>query len=86
MHCDNAGMDFKLVVKHNCPFSEVNFLVFNRWGQLLHQSTDLEPEFDASKLVQDTYFYRLDVTYKDPSVGRQDGTKQRVEGNFVVVK
>lgn len=86
MHCDQAGMDFKLVVQHNCPFSEVHFLVFNRWGEVLHDSHDLEPEFDASKLPSATYVYRLDVVYKYPSVGRQDGTKQRVEGSFTVLK
>jgi hypothetical protein len=79
MHCDQAGMDFLLEVQHNCPFSEAHFMVFDRWGEVLHDSTDLHPEFDASKLPQATYVYRLDVVYSN-------GNKQRVQGDFVVLK
>lgn len=79
LHCDMALPDFLLEVHHNCPFTEAHFIVFNRWGEALHDSYDLEPEFDASDLPQATYVYRLDVVYSD-------GRKQRVDGNFVVLK
>ncbi len=79
MHCDQAGMDFKLVVQNNCPFSEAHFMVFDRWGEVLHDSHELEPMFDASKLKEGTYVYRLDVVYGN-------GNKQRVQGDFIVLK
>lgn len=86
MHCDQAGMDFLLFVQHNCPFGEAHFLVFDRWGEILHDSHELEPEFDASELKVGTYSYILDVKYRDLPVGMQEGRKQRVEGNFTVLR
>lgn len=42
-----------------CPITECSFIVCDRWGTVLHESTTLEPEFEAYGLKDGTYFYFL---------------------------
>lgn len=59
---DQINEDFR--VYHECPVVEFEFLIFDRWGELIFQSVD--PDFawtgqlDSGEMVQDgTYFWKM---------------------------
>lgn len=48
-----------------CPITECRFTLYDRWGNILHESTALEPEFETYGLKDGTYFYTLKGKYAD---------------------
>lgn len=51
-------------VYHDCPVIEFEFFIFNRWGELLFQTTDPDfvwnGEIDSGEMVQDgTYIWKM---------------------------
>ncbi len=65
---DNDGFNdiFKAIANDECIFSEFKLLIFNRWGQLLKEVTDIDQTWDGTykglKSQIDTYIWVL--TYK----------------------
>jgi len=64
---------------------EFNMIIYNRWGQKLYQSYDMENGWDGkTKMSSDpvdggVYFYRVDII-------QRNGKKDTIEGNVVVIK
>lgn len=48
-----------------CPITECKCTIYDRWGNLLYESTTLEPEFETYGLKEGTYFYTLKGKYED---------------------
>lgn len=77
------GINDQLKINMTCRATDLNFSIYNRWGQLLYQSQSQTPSWDGSvngELASDgTYFYVL--TYMDEA-----GEERRFQGSFTVVR
>ena len=54
-----------------------NLIIFNRWGQIVFESTDIEEGWDGTKngspLNQGVFVYKLDVTFYSGETFSQTG-------------
>lgn len=56
--------------------SEIDFKVFNRWGKLVFETTDLDVQWDGTnnngdQLLEGTYFVEAQYSYLNDQVGQQ---------------
>jgi gliding motility-associated-like protein len=77
------GINDQLKINMTCRATDLNFSIYNRWGQLLYQSQSQTPSWDGSvngQLASDgTYYYVL--TYQDEA-----GEQRRYQGSLTVVR
>ena len=73
MDCEN-GEDYLLKVYVSCPMDSCRLRIFDRWGKLLHDSTDKQPGWDGSKQADGTYFYKFEGVYANKEEFEYEGT------------
>ncbi len=54
---DPSSDVFELI--SNCPFFEVEFIIYNRWGEIIFQSSDPKMKFDITGQVDGAYTWKL---------------------------
>ena len=65
MNCSQAGSDYLFRAVSTCkPFS-FEIVIFNRWGELLFETKDMEEYWDASKEKDGVYIYKLSLIWKE---------------------
>ena|SRR6218665_62858 len=74
MNC-STGEDYLLIPLSNCEYGKCRFQVFNRWGEVLHDSASLKPFFDGSVYTVGVYVYKLNGEFLN-------GEKFSITGNF----
>lgn len=71
---DNNGKNEKFSPVFNCPLVEMNFTIFNRWGELLYNSWDLNAQWDGSYkgevCEQDVYMYIITAKISNRNIYR----------------
>ncbi len=73
MNC-RTGEDYTFSVAISCPIDSCRFMVFNRWGEVLHSSDSKTPSWDARKQTEGTYFYHLTGVYANKQEFEYKGT------------
>ena len=48
-----------LEIATSCPFTKFDFTIFNRWGEIVFQSTDPKIRFDSTGNPDGTYVWKL---------------------------
>lgn len=48
-----------LTISSNCAFEQFDFALYNRWGQLIFQTTDPKERFDCTDHETGTYVWML---------------------------
>ena len=82
VHPEYANPDFKGYGEDVLEFS---MIIYNRWGQKLYQSYDMENGWDGKTKLGDevvdggVYFYRVEMT-------QRNGLKNTIEGHVQIIK
>jgi gliding motility-associated-like protein len=83
---DGRNDIFHPLYEMGCSFTNYNMKIFNRWGKLVFQSSDIDTGWDGtlngSPLPQDSYLYvveyTLDPTFNEPPV--------QTKGTFLLIR
>jgi hypothetical protein len=72
---DGNGVNetFYLVAKDGCDLSEFTITFFNRWGQIIYESQNIETDWDGSHAPLDTYTYRIAYKFDNSPLQYQWG-------------
>ena len=70
--CDPFGCELLEVIS-NCVFNEYHLLIFNRWGEIVFESEQIERKFDSSKVKDGTYFCRIKGVFCENSTVEKNG-------------
>ena len=74
--CDYYPCDV-LSVAFGCPYISFHIQIYNRWGEMLFESTDEKNRWDSTyngELVEDgTYLWRLKVKFESGQLINQSG-------------
>jgi hypothetical protein len=70
--CDQVGCEFLEVVS-NCVFKEYQLLIFNRWGEIIFESEQIERKFDSSKVKEGTYLWKIKGVFCENSTFEKNG-------------
>jgi len=60
--CDEFGCEF-LEISSNCIMKEFQLEIYNRWGELLFESTDENKRFDSSDVKDGVYLIKLQCLF-----------------------
>ncbi|HYG53412.1 MAG TPA: gliding motility-associated C-terminal domain-containing protein, partial [Flavobacteriales bacterium] len=62
------GINDRFIVAFGCPPAEFELWIFNRWGELVHESTEPNEGWDATfkgmQAKEDVYVYKVKYNYK----------------------
>lgn len=62
--CDvSNGNDYAFNIYCDCVILDYKLSVFNRWGNLLFESIEIDKSWDASKEKAGTFYYTIEGTY-----------------------
>lgn len=64
----------KLRIGSDCDFTEFKFRLFDRWGNLIFETTDPAFEYEPDGVKEGTYFYWIDSKTKNGSPKAQQGS------------
>ena len=56
---DNINETFHVTAKYGCDLSAYTFSLFDRWGQLIYESQNIETDWVAGTTACDVYMYRI---------------------------
>lgn len=56
--CDEADCQY-LEIRSECTFKELDFTIFNRWGEIIFHTTDPKKRFDSTEHQEGTYFWTI---------------------------
>jgi hypothetical protein len=62
---DSLGPDYQFRVRSNCLIQNFELSIYNRWGELLYSSNDIDEYWDASEIPMGTYYYVVQGKWKD---------------------
>jgi hypothetical protein len=54
--CDDFGCEI-LQITSSCPFTEFDFTIYNRWGEVIFHSDHPKNKFDCRDSAEGTYFW-----------------------------
>lgn len=57
---DNDGKNETFVIRADNKFDQIGLIIFNRWGDLVFESTDYQNDWTAEGLNAGTYFYQIE--------------------------
>lgn len=64
MNC-RTGEDYQLKVKSSCALEEYSIEIFNRWGEILFTSSDINEIWDAEEHQEGTYVWRIKAVFEN---------------------
>lgn len=73
MDCE-TGEDYRLKVYVSCPMDSCRLRIFDKWGELLHDSADKQPGWDGSKQADGIYFYKFEGVFTNKEKFEYKGT------------
>lgn len=76
--CDDIDCEF-LKIQSNCTFTEFDFKLFNRWGEIIYESTNSEEKFDSAGHKEGTYLWILSGEFCN-------GTKVTENGHLNIIR
>lgn len=56
--CDGVDCEI-LEIRSSCSFNLFDFTLFNRWGEIIFHSTDVNKKFDCTGYKDGTYIWKL---------------------------
>lgn len=56
--CDDVDCEI-LKIRSDCTFKKMNFLLFNRWGEIIFETDDQNKTFDSHGYPAETYTWTL---------------------------
>lgn len=73
---DNLNDDFGTVI--DCSLNSYNFTIYNRWGEKIFESTDVDKRWDGfylgKKVQQGSYFFTLNYSTEFKTAEYESGT------------
>jgi len=70
--CDEYGCEF-LEIQSNCEMKEFRLEVYNRWGELLFESSDTKKRFDSSDVQNGLYLLKFQCIFCDSTPYSYEG-------------
>lgn len=58
--CDGCE---RLEILSNCEFIDFEFIVYNKWAEIVFNSSDVSKKMDSSNYSEDVYFWKLTVRF-----------------------
>lgn len=75
MNC-RTGEDYQLKVKSSCALEEYSIEIFNRWGEILFTSNDINETWDAEDYQGGVYFWRIKAVFENGEHFEKSSTVQ----------
>ena len=63
--CDVNYVDYEFIVMTRCALKTYKINVFNRWGELLFESNDIDKYWNSIEVENGTYIYQINGKYED---------------------
>lgn len=60
--CDEFGCEF-LEISSNCKMKEFQLYIYNRWGELMFESSDEKARFDSSEVKDGVYLIKFQCLF-----------------------
>ena len=68
------GNDYQFLLECNCQVEEVQLFIFNRWGEVLFETDDINYFWDASNEESGTYIWLVKGAYTNGNYFEERGT------------
>ena len=74
--CDvsEGVISYQLVVKYNCTPENYTLSIFNRWGEFVFQSNNINESWFASEQKTGVYIYHIKANYYNSDTITQTGS------------
>jgi len=72
-HDCTDGDDFVLKIICSCELEKFELEIYNKWGKLIFESSDIKYFWDASQAEKGSYFWKIDARYENGDVYENTG-------------